>query len=236
MVKFFPQFPKLKALMSEKADGSMRFFLDGENKKNEANRRKFLKKHGIDPNQLIIPELVHGTYVAKVAQGSDPILRETDGMVTNKNNIFLSVTVADCLPVLFFDPDDKTMGIAHVGWRGLLDGILRNTMEAFFQMEGNTERVKVEIGPAIQKCHYSIRKKDKSLYRGYETFLTDTAKATMVDLPGVARKQLEKLGILPQNISVSPLCTYCEEKRFFSYRRDKPKKVEAMIALIGLQS
>ena len=236
MVKFFERLPGVLACMSERGDGSMRRFPgDPVDARNKRSREAFLGRNGIDPRSVIIPELIHGTYVAKIAQGSDPILRDTDGLVTNKTGLYLSVTVADCLPVLFYDPDDRAVGLAHAGWRGLLGGILPNAVRGLEDMGGDTQKVRVEIGPGIQKCHYEIRTADKRLYQDYREYVMERDGRVFVDLPGMAEEQLKRAGVLPGHITKSHLCTYCEEKHFFSYRRDKPQKIEAQITLIGLK-
>ncbi len=107
MIKFFERYSEIQAIMSEKGDGSMRRFIKGSEKldaENKKNRSKFFEKHGINPGAVIVPDQVHGSYVAEIAQGSDPILRDTDGLATNKKKIYLSITIADCLPVFFTIP------------------------------------------------------------------------------------------------------------------------------------
>jgi len=56
-----------------------------------------------------------------------------------------------------------------------------------------------------------------------------------IDLKLIAKRQLEKIGIKPKNIEVSPVCTYCQSKTYFSYRKDKSKPLQAMMFIVGMR-
>ena len=54
-----------------------------------------------------------------------------DGLITNKKNIGLGILTADCAPVLIFDKHKKTIGAAHVGWKGAYKKILVKMIKFF---------------------------------------------------------------------------------------------------------
>lgn len=202
---------------------------------NRENREKFFKEHGIDAGRVVGAEIVHGTKVAIVSDVSLAIIPGTDALVTKEKNLFLSVTVADCLPVFFYDPVAKITGIAHVGWKGMLLDVIGKTVETFKKCGSERKNIFVEIGPGIQKDHFEIQKKDEHLFSLYRECVIYRENKVFVDLSRIARIQLKKSGLAPSHITQNLLCTFCESDISFSYRRDKPEKIEAMVAVIGLR-
>lgn len=234
MFTFFKQFKEVRAIVSEKKDGSMKVFLERP-EENRENRERFFKEQGIDAGRVVSAEIVHGAKVAVVSDVTQAILSGTDVLVTKEKNLFLSVTVADCLPVFFYDSITRVIGIAHAGWRGLLLGVIGKTVETFKKYGSEVKNIHVEIGPCIQKDHFEIQKKDEYLFGTYRNCVIYQDNKIFVDLSRIARIQLKKSGIMPSHITQSPLCTFCDSKTFFSYRRDKPETIEAMVAVIGIR-
>ena len=132
MIKFFENIPEVVAVMSEREDGSMKLFRD--NNLNLENRANFFEKIGIGKNKIIAAEIVHGTTVAIVDRASAGIILGADGVVTKDENIFLSVTVADCIPVYFYDTENKIIGLVHAGWRGIVGGIIENAVKEILDL------------------------------------------------------------------------------------------------------
>lgn len=237
MISFFKQFPEITAALSEKKDGSMKVFSEqsDEQKINNANREKLFREQGIAPDRVAVADLVHGTAVAVLSgeNAGGGVVPATDALVTAEKNLFLSVTVADCLPVFFYDPVAEAIGIAHAGWRGIVSGVLRQTVASLRDCGAHTENISVAIGPGIQKCHFEIGTDIFPQFASFEKYITRKNGKIFVDLQGIAREQLENLGISAERIEASPLCTFCEPDRFFSYRRDKPEAIKVMVAVIG---
>ena len=87
------------------------------------NRELFFGHLGIPPARLAIPGQIHGSDVLRV---SEPGVYEAyDGLITNSENIFLAITVADCVPVFLFDTEVKAVAAIHAGWRGSKSRILK---------------------------------------------------------------------------------------------------------------
>ena len=92
------------------------------------------------------------------------------------------------------------------------------------------------IGPGIGVCHYEVKEDIVEIFRA-KFPLEVMAKMTQgdrLDLEGIAKYQLVATGLETENIEIDPDCTYCLPDRYFSFRRDKPESIEAMIAVIGL--
>jgi polyphenol oxidase len=234
MLTFFQQFPEVRAVMSEKEDGSMKVFVERP-EENMENREKFFAKQGIEVNRAVSAELVHKTKVVVIDDVSQSIISGADALVTKEKNIFLSVTVADCLPVFFYDPVAKVIGITHAGWRGLIDGVIDKTLETLKNCGAQTENIFAAFGPSIRECHFEIQADILPQFAKYEKYIFERDGKTFVDLEGIAKNQLQAAGIQEMNIETSSLCTFCEKEKFFSYRRDKPEKLQVMLAVIGMK-
>jgi len=234
----FDKHPELAYGFSEKSDGSMRFLT--EERKEEPvgkNREKYLLGQGIGPDQVVMGWLVHGKKVALVDSGqAGQVISGADGLVTKTPDLFLSVTNADCFPIYFFDPAQKAVGLAHAGWKGVTLNIAEEVVKTMRNKLGcRNKDILVGIGPGIQKCHFDIKEENVGYYKDYPECVIRKNNGVFIDLAGIIKKQLLKAGIKRENIEDSGRCTYCLKDTYFSYRRDKPENVEAMVAYIGLK-
>ncbi|MFZ2299931.1 MAG: peptidoglycan editing factor PgeF [Candidatus Moraniibacteriota bacterium] len=233
MLDFFRQFPEVFAVLSERKDGPMKAFPERP-EENRENRKRFFSEQGIASDGVVSAELVHGTEVAIVSDTSQTVILGTDALVTKEKKLFLSVTVADCLPVFFYDPMARVIGIAHAGWRGIVGGVIGKTVDAMIECGAKQIDICVAFGPNIQKCHFEIGTDILSQFAGYEQYILERNAGIFVDLQGIAKEQLKKSGISGKNIEKSLLCTFCEPEKFFSHRRDKMANIPAMAAVIGM--
>lgn len=232
MLRFFEKFPEVFAIMSEKADGSMKL-LDGEAwKENLKNRNVFFGRNGIDPDKVVSAKLAHGNQVLAVGNGAGKIIEGADGLVTSESGLFLAVTVSDCIPAFFYEKEKGIIGVAHAGWRGIVQGVIGNAVEKISQLGGNPKNLQVAFGPGINKCHFEIKEDVFDEFSGYPEHVLWKGEKTFVDLKGIVREQLSGIGIKGLNIEDNHNCTYCSEK-LFSFRRDKTNKT--MIATIGFR-
>ena len=137
MIKFFQNIPEILAVMSEREDGSMKLFKDSD--LNLENRKRFFEKIGIGENKIIAAEIVHGIKVEIVNNSSPNFILEADGLITRDKNIFLSATMADCIPVYLYESEKKIIGVIHCGWRGIVSGIIGNAIKETLSIGGKTE-------------------------------------------------------------------------------------------------
>lgn len=249
MLPFFKQFPEITAVLSEKKDGSMKVFPERP-EENRENCERFFTGQGIPADRVVSADQIHGTNVKIITAqnvshngrssfirygGGRQMISDTDALVTKEKNIFLSVTAADCLPIFFYDPVEQVIGIAHAGWRGLTGGVIGKTIEAMTDCGAKTENVTVAFGPNIGKCHFEIQTDILPQFAGYEEYIIRRDDEIFINLQGIAEKQLQNAGIREANIETTPFCTFCERSTFFSYRRDKPKIAEGMVAVISMK-
>lgn len=218
--------------MSEKQDGQMKFV--GHELESLANRKKYFESINVDPAQVVMAGLVHGQEI-KVVTGDDrgKFLPETDGLLTNTTDVFLSVTAADCLPIYYIDQKHHAIGLAHAGWKSVLNEMAGQMMQAMHSFFG-TEPVDLEvyIGPHIR--HYKVLKNRADLFTSFSSYVTQMGDEYQLDLSGIVKLQLTNSGVA--RVQISPECTHCETEKYFSYQRDKPEETQAMVAYIGIQS
>lgn len=204
------------------------------------NRKNFLDKLGLDASRTVSAGAVHENKVSVVDEENiGQTIENTDGLITSASNVILTVTAADCLPIYFFGENKytdkrknkKIIGLAHAGWRGVAKNIVREMfkkMQAEFGM--NPIDVSVKIGPHIKSCHFEIKKDVEDQFAEYKNCITREGDTVRLDLAAVVTRQLKAEGVCSEKISVSNECTYCLDKKYFSFRRDKPEKLEVMLA------
>lgn len=229
----FEKYPRIMAGLSERSDGSMvwwnRLPVD---KTIVKNRDAYFKKLKIDPGRVIAGGIAHGANVAVVGEKqAGRYLLNTDALITNIPNLFLTITAADCLPIYCFDPMSQTAGIIHAGWKGLVNGILENTINKFREIyNARAEDLKIIIGPHIKSCHYKVKEEVANQFTSQS--IEERNGDLFVNLNNEAKKRLMALGV--RNIVIDTACTY-EEEKFYSARRDKAKPLEGMVAYIGMK-
>ncbi len=191
---------------------------------------------GLDPNTVVSASLVHGDNIAVVTESNiGQKIENTDGLITATPGVILTITVADCLPIYFFDQTKRVVGLTHAGWRGVVKNLASKMIQKMRSEFGTDPKdVLVTIGPHIKECHFEVREDVAEQFKDYPEFILRKDNKINLNLAGVVKKQLEDEGVLSEHISISNDCTYCLDKKYFSFRRDQPERVEAMIAYIGL--
>ncbi|MGD1045824.1 MAG: peptidoglycan editing factor PgeF [Bacteroidota bacterium] len=183
----------------------------------EMNRKSFLSQFGISNNELAMPLQSHSANVRKIDPPGE--YENCDALVTNSSGVALAVTVADCVPILLFDPIQNVIGAVHVGWRGTANAIVKRaiyTMQEDFKTD--PENVLAFIGPSAGVCCYEV---SEDVAVKYENKIVpyNTTKI-FIDLKKENASQLKELGVAAGNIEISAHCTICEKRFFHSYRRD----------------
>jgi YfiH family protein len=193
------------------------------------NREIFFGALGIPPGQVAVPGQVHGTTVRRVVGPGD--YPETDALITSERGLFLCISVADCVPILLFDPLHNAVGAVHAGWRGTASAILVAAVEAMHAEFGTLPAGLIaSIGPSASACCYTVGADVASRFP--TSFVREEGGESFVDLKGVNRGLLLEAGLLPGNVELSPYCTISDSSLFHSYRRDGAKSGR-MMGVIG---
>jgi YfiH family protein len=189
---------------SNRHHGNMSLFY-GDTATSLDNRKKFLTGLGIDWLNLVCAKQVHGAHVdcieekdkGRGALKDTNSIPDTDAFITDKKNIPLAIFTADCLSVFLYEPQKEVAGLVHAGWRSTQEKILFETiklMQEKFNIE--TKYLIAGFGPGIRECCYEV------------------------NLLNLNKEQLFSLGVSEANIFDSQICTACQNKEYFSYRKE----------------
>jgi len=161
-----------------------------------------------------------------------------DGLLTNVPGLPLGVVVADCAPVVLWNPTARAVAVLHCGWRGVVAGIIEAAAVEMARRFG-AGPLHAYVGPAIGMCCYVVGLDVAEAVAGSgdnpllgSHFASDSQGLLRFDLAGHVRDRLALVGVPPDNIEVVELCTSCESELFYSYRRDGVTGRCAAIAMI----
>lgn len=189
-----------------------------------ANRQKI---NTILTNPVTFLSQVHGTMVMDAA-GLSPDLAQpsvADAVFTSQPGLACAVMTADCLPVLLVDQHATVVAAAHAGWRGLVNGILQNTVTAM--RTRSQAELRAWLGPAISVAHFEVGAEVKQEFElklpGSDKFFykkntTSGSEKYHADLYSLAKLALQQVGV--EAVTGGEWCTFADEPRFYSYRRN----------------
>lgn len=182
---------------------------------------------------VVIPRQVHQAQVLcfKEKMQEKVVRMEGDALVTDRENLFLVIQVADCLPVFLVDPKTEIVGLAHVGWRGavlrIAEQVMRKSNEVF---NARPAELKIIFGPSIGKCCCEISDDLAVLFN--EKYLDKRGADYYLNLSDFVKDKFLKSGAKEENIFSFGECTFCSDEKYQSFRRDKDK-AGRMIAFVG---
>jgi YfiH family protein len=182
-----------------------------------ANRALLKKALGL--TTLVSARQVHGERILHISSEPEADFEAEgyDALITNCR-AGLMIQQADCQAVLIHDPDGPALGLAHVGWRGSVAGILGATVRAMTEAFGSDPaRLRAGISPALGRCCAEFINYRQELPAWMHDF---QVRADHFDFPAISARQLEEAGLRPERISRAGLCTRCSPD-YFSYRRDR---------------
>ena len=179
---------------------------------------------------------------------------KADALITRQRGVTLALSFADCTPMLFYDPVQGAIGIAHGGWRGTARGIALATVEAMSEQFGcRPENIYAGIAPSIGACCYEISEQVRQLYMGevefnemptaekyrekvresvvFSTVQLADRSSLRLDLRESNYNQLLLAGLLPEHIEMPGICTGCSTDLFFSHRVEQGKTGRFPVAM-----
>lgn len=206
----------------------------------EENLQRAFAAVGKPRNSLFDSWLVHGTNVL-VAQAPRPREWErppqADIVMTNKPEVTLFMRFADCVPLILYDPSNRTIALAHAGWRGTMLGLATSAVEAMrSNYASKPEELVVGIGPAISMDKYEVgadvADEVQKIFGSQTNLLLAKANGKFnFDLIGANKAMLEEAGV--RNIELANICTATNFGDWFSHRASggKTGRFGALIAL-----
>lgn len=236
--KIFEQFPEVMAAQSTREGGVSPMPLGlnlsshvGDDPENVAeNRRRFYTAIGVPGDaKFVYQDQVHSSSISLVS-GTEGIIKESDGLVTESEKVFLCVSVADCTPILLYAPDKNLIAAVHAGWRGTEQLIAFSMVKKLSSFGADPERIHAFIGASASGERYEVGTEVATLFeKDYYAELPNGK--CLLDIKKANRDQLLIGGVPQHQIEISPLCSIADE-RLHSYRRDG-KRSGRMLAVIG---
>lgn len=170
---------------------------------------------------------IHSGWVIPVSKNA--VTQEADGMITEDKSIALGMVSADCLPVLFYDPKAKLIALTHAGWKGMVAGIITETVAVLCKSGASTSDILVGIGPSIRSCCYTVESERTMAFKkifSKRTLMKGIRKnggIWSISLQAVVKEELQRCGIAEYNIEDLGICTACSDE-YFSFRRSSDKE------------
>lgn len=195
----------------------------------DENRRRFFEAIGIPGStKKVYQNQVHSANVNLVL-GDEGVVRESDALITLEPNVLLAVSVADCTPVLLYDPETKLIAAVHAGWRGTEQMIALTVVRRMIELGSKPENIFAFIGASASQEKYEVGVEVATLFEEKYSRPKEDGKY-LLDVKRANLDQLLFAGIPRDQIEVSPLCTISDE-RLHSFRRDG-KRSGRMLAVI----
>ena len=193
-------------------------------------------------SELVTVHQVHSADVVTVT-GPVPVDQRprADAMVTDRPDLLLGILTADCVPVLFHDPQANIIGAAHAGWKGALAGVTDNTITAMGSLGAARSRIACAIGPCIAQASYEADAAFRTRFLEADAandrfFAAGKPDHFQFDIEDYVAARLQAAGI--GKIEKLGLDTYARENRYFSYRRSCHRgeaDYGRQVSLIGLK-
>lgn len=200
------------------------------------NRRRLSVASGIDLQQFVFANQVHGNNVSLISAGDssagvfsiDNDIRETDAMISAEKGLCLTVMVADCVPVLLYDKKNQLVAAIHAGWQGTVKKIVEITVHKMIsEFQSDPVNILAGIGPSIGPCCYEVG--DNVCEAVLASFPASSHSELLIpknskfhfNLWEANKLQMMSAGIPESNIEISNMCSLCRHDEFFSYRHFK---------------
>lgn len=200
----------------------------------QQNRDLFFERLGISEGQVAGLHQVHGTDVLLAEQAGQ--YKGFDALITQRTGLFLTATVADCTPVLLFDPKQRAVAAIHAGWRGTVAHIVVKTLEAMQQNFGTApEDCYAYVGTCIDECSFEVDADVADHFTDPFKRWDEEKQKFFVDLKASNVALLKAQGVPLSQIEISPYSTVVDNEAYFSYRKEKGS-TGRMLAVIGLNA
>jgi YfiH family protein len=197
----------------------------------DANRSALMSALGLGRlrDRLTMSEQVHGTCVRAVSgatvgmgafarEGSPPPIPATDALLTTEESVPLMLCFADCVPVVLVAPGAvRGVAVVHAGWRGALDGIVREAVARLAAATGTRALdILAYVGPHIGGCHYEVG--PELLTRFVDVFGAGVEADGRLDLGAAVSHGLAEAGVPSASVVRADVCTVESTESFYSYR------------------
>ena len=183
----------------------------------DKNRQEFFQNLGLSVNDVAYQKQIHSDIIKTVdCAGNNG---ESDSLITDKKNLGLAVSIADCTPVFLYDFKRKVIAAVHSGWRGTELRILEKTLSNLKKnFNSDPKNITAYIGPSISQINYEVG--SDVAVKFDDSFTRKKGEKFLLDVSGINYKMLLDSGVPENQIQRSRLCTYEFSELLHSYRRD----------------
>lgn len=199
---------------------------------------------GLDVSNVTKPKQKHTNKIKRVDKVYLPEeIGEIDGLITNKQNLVLATTNADCILYLLYDRKNNAIANVHSGWKGSYQRIIENAIDEMINEFGtNPKDLIVCICPSIRKCCFEVGLDVRDMFYEKFSFLEDINKFMLngfeenkfyIDTVGINNCLLVQKGVRKENIYDSGICSMCHDDMIHSYRSEG-KEFKLATAIISL--
>lgn len=161
---------------------------------------------------------IHGAQVAEALPGGEE--QNADALYSRDPDVVCAILTADCLPVFLCAADGRQVALAHAGWRGLAAGIVENTLDTF---RVPARQVLVWLGPAIGPQHFEVGNNVRDAFLAVSSLLAEAFVPVRQDYWRADIYRLTTLRLKMRGVEAvygGKYCTFADQERFYSYRRD----------------
>jgi len=173
------------------------------------------------PSEPVWLNQVHGIEVIDAAQST--CLQNADASFTTQSNVVCVTMTADCLPVLLCDKAGTVVAAVHAGWRGLCDGAIESAVN---KLPVEKSEILAWLGPAIGPDAFEVGEEVRQQFIKHDQQAEQAFKPQgdkwFCNIYMIAKQRLNQIGVTQvYGASINEdFCTYSDEMRFFSFRRD----------------
>lgn len=214
----------------------------------DENYRRMAAALGVDVKSMVLSHQTHTVNVRLVteADAGKGVVRErdyenVDGLITDVPGITLVTFYADCVPLYFYDPVKRAVGLSHSGWRGTVRRMGQVTMAAMAEAFGSRPEDTIAcIGPSICRGCYEVGPEvaeefEEAFDRSRWEDILDRKEngKYQLDLWRANAIILEEAGIPKNHIHVTDVCTCCNPEYLYSHRRMGERRGN-LCAFLGL--
>lgn len=200
------------------------------------NRRRAAEALGADPSDFVFCNQAHSREVRIVAAADrgrgawslDDAIGNADALVTADPGTVLVVMVADCVPIVLYDPTAQVLACVHAGWRGTVFRVVDAALEAMATLGAQPENIIAGLGPAISPDGYQVGDEVADAARGSfgarveHVIRPDGTGKWLFDLWAANLVILNEAGVAAERTNVARIPTGADTGHFFSDRAVRP--------------
>ena len=221
----------LLAVETTRHAGNLGLYTGDRPQRVDHHRRRLWLALGLSEGAVAGAHQVHGDRVLHATSAGQS--EGYDALITDRTGLFLSITVADCTPILICDPERRAVAAIHAGWRGTVARIVAKTLAEMSATFGTDPRdCLASVGTCIDECEFEVGSEVAEQFDPAFVRWDELRAKHFVDLKAANQTQLLDAGLPAPQIEVSPYCTVQHNTDYFSYRAEQGR-TGRMLALIG---